>query len=70
MVWFYERQGRFVRLETQAGVNGRWELLVIAADGTERVERFENDLALQTRQRELETEFRGDGWDGPHGRFN
>ena len=70
MVWFYQRQGHFVRFETQPGDNGRWELVVIGADGTERVERFENDLALQTRQRELETEFRGEGWDGPHGRFN
>jgi glycosyltransferase involved in cell wall biosynthesis len=50
----------------------RWadELVVVDADGTERVERFDSDLALQARQRELETEFRGDGWDGPHGRFN
>jgi hypothetical protein len=33
------------------------------------VERFENDIALQARQRQLEMEFRSDGWDGPHGRF-
>lgn len=69
MVWFYERQGCFVKFETQAGVNGRWELVVIGADGTERIERFENDLALQARQRQLEMEFRTEGWDGPHGRF-
>jgi hypothetical protein len=69
VVWFYERQGCFVRFETQAGTSGRWELVVIGADGTERVERFEDDLALQARQRQLEMEFRSEGWDGPHGRF-
>jgi hypothetical protein len=70
IVWFFERNGRFVRCETCEGANGRWELLVLDADGVQRVERFEDDAALAARQRELEREFRGSGWFGPYGRFS
>jgi hypothetical protein len=69
MVWFFERSGQFIRCETRDGRNGRWELVVVDADGRERVEQFEDSSALDGRVRELECGFRATGWFGPHGRF-
>jgi hypothetical protein len=37
MVWFYERQGNFIRCETRTAPGGGFELVVIEPDGSERV---------------------------------
>ena len=69
MVWFYERQGIFIRCETRDALSGAgFELLIIEPDGTERVERYDDSSALERRQNELQTRLSDDGWQGPFGR--
>ena len=68
MVWFFERQGTYVRCETRDATSGGYELLVIDPDGSENVERFEDSASLTRRQRELDSRFAHDGWTGPFGR--
>jgi len=56
MVWFYERQGAFIRCETRAAASGiGFELVVIQPDGSERVEHFDDSATLARRQAELGT---------------
>ena len=54
MVWFYERQGSFIRCETRVSPTGvGFELVVIQPDGSERVEHFDDSSTLARRQAEL-----------------
>jgi hypothetical protein len=69
MVWFYERQGAFIRCETRTVTSGRgFELVIIQPDGSELVERFDDSSTLARRQTELESSLTHDGWTGPFGR--
>ena len=68
MIWFFERQGQYVRCETQKTPDGVYELITTNADGTERIERFQDSAALAKRQVEIEQGLTTDGWTGPHGR--
>jgi hypothetical protein len=69
MIWFYTRQGTFIRCETRDAEGGAgYELLIIEPDGTERVERFDDSATLKRRQQELEAHLADDGWQGPFGR--
>ena len=71
VVWFYERNGAFIRCETRDVLDGqiRYELVIIDATGEERVETFRNSDAMMRRQLQLEAILLNDGWEGPHGRF-
>ena len=63
MVWFYERQGTFIRCETGTQPSGSgFELVVIQPDGSERVEHFDDSATLARRQAELENTLTHDGW--------
>ena len=44
-----------------------YELTILLADGSERVERFSDQDALAERQVALQQELEGEGWTGPHG---
>ena len=69
MVWFYERQGNFIRCETRnASTGAGFELVIIQPDGSERVEHFDDSAAMTRRQSELENSLTHDGWTGPFGR--
>jgi hypothetical protein len=69
MVWFYERQGTFIRCETRDAARGTgFELLIIQPDGRESVERFEDSASLERRQQELQSNLSNAGWQGPFGR--
>jgi hypothetical protein len=69
MVWFYERQGNFIRCETRSSSTGQgFELVVIQPDGSEHVEHFDDSATLTRRQAELENTLTHDGWAGPFGR--
>lgn len=69
MVWFYERQGSFIRCETRTAPGGNgFELVVIQPDGSEQVEHFDDSATLAKRQSELESTLSHDGWTGPFGR--
>ena len=46
---------------------GGYELRVIDADGTERVENFEDSSDLTKRQVDFERDLAAEGWTGPHG---
>lgn len=66
MVWFFERQGSFIRCETRGDPG--FELVILDPDGTERVEQFADSQSLDARQRELQSTLEHDGWQGPFGR--
>lgn len=69
MVWFYERQGTFIRCETRDADNrSGFELVILQPDGSESVERFEDSASLERRQNELQANLSHDGWQGPFGR--
>ena len=69
MVWFYERQGNFIRCETRnASAGAGFELVIIQPDDSERVEHFDDSATLARRQAELENSLTHDGWAGPFGR--
>jgi len=68
MVWFYERQGTFIRCETRSSQTGAGFELVVNPDGSERVEHFDDSSTLARRQSELENTLSHDGWSGPFGR--
>jgi hypothetical protein len=69
MVWFYERQGAFIRCETRSAPSGvGFELVVFHPDGSELVEHFDDSATLAKRQSELESTLSHDGWTGPFGR--
>ena len=69
MVWFYERQGNFIRCETRnANTGAGFELVIIQPDGSERVEHFDDSATLARRQSGLENSLTHDGWTGPFGR--
>jgi hypothetical protein len=69
VIWFYAKQGRHLRCEVRQMLNGqRFDLIVTDADGSERVEQFEDSGALTRRSAQLEVEWIKEGWDGPFGR--
>lgn len=67
MVTFFERGGRFVRCETFQRKDGRYELIITEADGTQRSELFDHSGALDDRLAQVEHDFLLAGWFGPHG---
>jgi hypothetical protein len=68
MIWFFERQGQYVRCETRQAPDGAYELVITTPDGKERVERFVDTSEMAKRQVELEHGLSADGWSGPYGR--
>ena len=65
MFWWFERNGAFLRFETRNVPDG-FELRIIQADGSDRVERFADSTQLAKRQTDLEATLAADGWTGPH----
>lgn len=69
MVFFYERQGQFIRCESRPAETGfGYELAIIHPDGHEDIEHFDDTVELNRRQLELQSELTSSGWYGPHGR--
>lgn len=69
MVFFYERQGQFIRCESRPAEPGPgFELVVIYPDGREEIEHFDDGVELNHRQMQLESQLTATGWFGPHGR--
>lgn len=70
MIWFFERRGTHLRCEVRQTQEGdRYELVVTKPDGDELTESFVDSRTLNRRTRQLEDEWRRDGWDGPYMRF-
>jgi hypothetical protein len=69
LIWFYAKHGEHLRCEIHHHPDGdRFDLVITEPDGTERVESFADSAVLKKRSRQLEEEWRSDGWDGPFGR--
>ena len=69
MVFFFERQGQFIRCESRPAETGTgYELAVFYPDGREEIEHFDDPNELNRRQLQLESELTATGWFGPHGR--
>ena len=69
MIWFYAKLGNHLRCEVRQATNGeRFDLIITEADGTERVERFDDSASVTQRTLQLEAEWISQGWDGPFGR--
>jgi hypothetical protein len=70
MIWFFARGGSHLRCEVRSTIEGdRYELVVTAPDGVELIESFTDSRDLNRRTRQLEAEWRNNGWDGPYMRF-
>ena len=67
MFWWFKRGSDYLRYESRKTEDGLYELRLLDADGTERVERFDGERDLNERQRALEGGLIEDGWTGPHG---
>jgi hypothetical protein len=69
MVFFFERQGQFIRCESRPAESGSgYELMVVYPDGREEIEHFDDPIELNHRQMQLEAQLTSGGWFGPHGR--
>jgi hypothetical protein len=69
VIWFYAKQGRHLRCEVRPLRDGyRFDLVITEADGSERVEHFDDSAAITRRTLQLEAEWARDGWEGPFGR--
>jgi len=69
VIWFYERKGEHLRCEIRQQIEGdRFSLVVTLADGTERIEVFDDTSALNRRSIELEQRLMQKGWNGPFAR--
>jgi len=69
MVFFFQRHGQFIRVESRPSEDGHgYELAIIYPDGREEVERFDDTVELNRRQVKLEADLASSGWFGPHGR--
>jgi hypothetical protein len=65
--WWFQRGDAYLRYESREVGSGNYELRVIDADGTERVEHFDDSGELAQRQRDFERSLADEGWTGPHG---
>jgi hypothetical protein len=69
VIWFYAKQGRHLRCEVRPVTDSDcFDLVITEADGTERVEHFQDSAAVTRRTLQLEAQWVCDGWDGPFGR--
>jgi hypothetical protein len=63
MVWFYERQGKYLRYEVrQEPVGSSYELSVCYPDARVQVEHFQDPGTLIARFEETQGQLRHDGW--------
>jgi hypothetical protein len=68
VVFFFERHGQFIRCESRpAEGRGGYELAILYPDGREEIEHFDDPVALNQRQMQLESSWISSGWFGPHG---
>ena len=67
MFWWFERNGKHVRVEVLESRPKHFELRFIDADGVEHVETFTDSDDLTHRQEEVQRDLHTQGWTGPHG---
>lgn len=63
MVWFFERGGEIIRIDTRLDrATGRFVLRAQLPDGTEQVERFNNETSCEKRLEVLDQQLQADRW--------
>jgi hypothetical protein len=67
MFWWFERGGDYLRCEVLQLASDKYELRVVQADGTEKIEEFTDAGELAKRQHVVVAELEASGWSGPHG---
>ena len=66
MVWFFEKDGTYLRIESRFREGSpRYELVWTGLDGQERVEMFDSESELLQRYDAITTDLRLSGWAGP-----
>jgi hypothetical protein len=66
MLWIFERKGQLMRCEIRReGVGVGYEMIVTSPDGSQRMELFEETVALIHRTLELQRELMETGWRQP-----
>ena len=66
MLWIFERKGEQMRCEIRRdGVGAGYEMIVTSADGSQRMERFEDTGALIKRSLDLQRDLMEAGWRQP-----
>jgi hypothetical protein len=66
MVWFFERHGAYIRIETRLRATGAgFELAITVPGESERLEYFDDEAALLARYEEVCGELTASGWGAP-----
>lgn len=66
MIWSFERQGQSLRCEIRRDLDGQYyEFVVVADDGPEQTERFEDPAAVIARSVDVMRGLIEDGWRSP-----
>jgi hypothetical protein len=66
MLWIFERKGEQMLCEIhREGVGVGYEMIVTSADGSQRMERFEETTDLLKRTLDLQRELLESGWRQP-----
>jgi hypothetical protein len=66
MLWIFERQGEQMRCEIRRdGVGAGYEMIVTNADGSQRMDRFDDTGELIKRTLEFQRELMETGWRQP-----
>lgn len=66
MVWFFEKDGAYLRVESRLRAEApRYELVWTDQDGKEQSQRFASEAELLQRYDELTTTLHQSGWSGP-----
>ena len=66
MLWVFERKGEQMRCEIRRDAEGAgYEMIVTSADGSQRMERFEETEGLIKRTLEFQRELMETGWRQP-----
>lgn len=66
MVWFFEKNGTYVRVESRLRAEApRYELVWTGEDGVEKSALFETEEELLQRHAELTAGLVRSGWSGP-----
>lgn len=66
MIWSFERQGQSMSCEIRRDLDAQYyEFVLVAADGSEQVERFEDPSAVIARSVDVMRGLIEDGWRSP-----
>ena len=70
MFYFFQRGSEYLRCEVRHAQDSatEYEIEIVEANGTPRVERYPSSDAVHKRWLELQEQFQKSGWWGPTGR--